>query len=128
MAWTATVTKKSRDISNMNIIAEISFTDGVTTLVDRIAAVDLSDAAIAEHVRRRITNVLEPGDAALAAITVGDVTPAAAPDETKQEAIRAAQVAFQKAAQAAQVKALNDPSAAQAYADLVAAQDALEAP
>lgn len=54
--WTATVTDKYRDGANLNIVAEITYTDGVTTIVERFFGVDITDAAIAEQARKRIRN------------------------------------------------------------------------
>ena len=130
MAWTATVTRKYRDTSNFNIVAEIEFTDGTTTITDRTWSVELSDAYIAEHVRKRITNVLEVGDAALDALTVGPVTPAQPPDTTQQDAINAAQaqlrIELDKAAIAE--KAAFNPKLQASYDAVLAAQAAIAAP
>lgn len=87
MPWTATVTRTGRDPTNFNIVAEISFTDGQVTINDRIGSVDLTDVQVAEHCRKRIRNVLEVGDAALAALTTGSVEVPEAPEpDEKQKA------------------------------------------
>ena len=126
MTWKAEVTNKFRDGNNLNIVAEITYTDGVTTIVERFPAVDLTDAQIAEQARKRIRNVLEVGDAALAIISLGPITlPSDPVPDSKAVAVAAAARALQIAARDAQIKALNDPVATAALADLKAAEAAI---
>ena len=69
--WTATVTSKLRDPASFNIVVSIEFSDGKSTLQDRLAGTGLTDAQIAEHCRKRIRNVLEAGSES--AVTLGPV-------------------------------------------------------
>lgn len=120
MTWTASYGNKRRDPVNFNIRVDITYTDGTQTIIEQIfGAVDLTDAQIAEQARKRIRNVLEVGDTALAALLGGLITlpPDPVPDPNQQVLVDA-QIVFQKAFAAAQVKALNDPATQTAYDNL----------
>ena|ERR1700675_549162 len=84
---------------------------------------DLSDARIDAQARAIIITLNEQ-EASLASVTVGKVT-TPSPIDPKLQTLLDAQTAFGKASQAAMVKFRNDPDELAAYADLVAAQDAL---
>lgn len=126
MTWTAEVTNKFRDSSNFNIVAEITYTDGISTIVERLPSVSLTDADIAEQARKRIRNVLEVGDAALAALTTGPIKiPDDPAPDPKAQAVAAASIALQIAFRDAQVTATGDVvaiAALQALKDAQAAQ------
>lgn len=103
--WTSTKSAPRR--VGWNIVVTITYTDGETIITEDYGASDLSDVAIAEQAYKRINNVLVPGDAALAALQAGPITPAI--DAAKQAA-QDANIALQAAVRNAQLKALNDPA------------------
>ena len=84
---------------------------------------DLSDARI-DAQARAIVVTLNEQEASLASVTIGKVT-TPSPIDPKLQTLLDAQTTFGKASQAAMVKFRNDPDELAAYADLVAAQDAL---
>lgn len=130
MAWSATKTGKYRDPINLNIGVEITYTDGTTTVVERFpGSIDLTEAEVAEQARKRIRNVLEVGDVTLATLTLGPIEippdPVVSPDQQK---LMEAQRAFQVTLRDAQVKALNDPVAQEAFNKLKEAEVAVLIP
>lgn len=123
MGWTASYTKSR---VGFNIVAAIQYTDGKTTISEQFPGTDLTDAMIAEQARKRIQNVLEIGDIALAALQGGNIIIPEAPDNSQKQAVVNAQVALNDAVRKAQFRALNDPDVDAALATLDAAQTALK--
>lgn len=125
MAWSFEVLNPRRDPGNFNIVVTIQYTDGATVVSENFAGVDLTDAVIAKQAKTRIENVLEVGDAAMAAIKLG---PGTIPDDPitdpKQQAIFDASRELQQAVQKAQLKNLGSPDVDAAVAKLEAAQAA----
>lgn len=125
MAWTWQVIGPARrNPGNFNIEVTIQYNNGKNSYTEMFGAVDLTDAAVAEQARKRIKNVFEPGDAAMAAITVDTLPTSDLPDDpnAKLADIQAANNALMIAARKAQLKALNDPDVDAALIALDAAQ------
>lgn len=128
MAWTWQVIGPARrDPNNFNIVVKIRYSDGTTTYDENYGAVDITDAAIAEQARKRIQNVFEVGDVAIASVTV-DAPPTSnlPPDPNAELAdVQAANNTLMIAVRNAQLKALDDPGVNAALAALDAAQAAV---
>lgn len=116
--WTHIITAVDREPGGFNVVVDITYTDDSDpprTFVDRrwplgTVPVDRVEAIVDEQARKRIRNMLTPGDATLekALTLVGKVRTLPSdppqPDPAKQAAAQAAMKEFQLA----QVKAANN--------------------
>lgn len=130
MAIKYKITSKTLDASSANIIALVDIWDSGTpdTIYhDKTFAYDLTDERIADWVVRRYA-IWAAATANIVAITDHVVLDAAPiPADAALQAVNDAEIALQKAVRAAQIRALNDPSATDALASFESAQQAVAA-
>lgn len=143
--WTHSITSVARDSNNFNILVDITYTDDSVpprTALEKnykvgvfpLSVIDTLLPAIDEHARKRIKEMLEPGDLTLDTITAvldkPRTIPADPTEDPKQAALTAADQAFglalRNVAMAKQVEMLADPDLTQKYADLQAATIAVQ--
>jgi len=127
MTWTWRISSGPvRDSASLNLVVTLEYSDGDNTYRENFGALDLTFDACAEQARKRIRNVLEPGDAALQALAqaaAGMAPTAELPsDPPDQTALQSAIAALNDAVRAAQLKALNDPDVDAALAAVATAQ------
>lgn len=130
MAIKYKITSKTLDPSSANIIALVDMWDSDTpdtVYHDKTYAYDLTDERIADWVARRYA-IWAAATANIVAITDHQVLDAAPlPVDPVLQAVNDAEIVLQRAVRAAQIRALNDPSATDALASFESAQQAATA-
>lgn len=126
MTWAWRVSSgPTRNAQNFNLIVTLEYSDDTNIYSEQFGAADLTLEMCAEQARKRIKNVLIPGDTALAVLAAAaagmvptTVLPAD-PAAGKQMALQAALMDLSDKARIASLKALKDPAvdAALAAAD-----------
>ena len=134
MVWSWRVSSGPiRNAQNFNLDVTLEYSDGTVTYSEQFGAIDLTLDMCAEQARKRIKNVLIPGDAAMAALSAAvtdmeptDVLPSDPPVD-KQQALQVALLSLNDKAMVATLKALKDPDVDAALAAVDAAKADLAA-